>query len=308
MKTNRNNILKKASIISIVGNSLLALLKIITGIISGSLSVLGDGLDSLTDVFISIITLITSIIISKPPDKEHPFGHYRAETIATSILAFIMLFIGGQLVLSSIDKFFGHNEFQMPGMIAVYVTIFSIASKLLLSWSQFAFGKKAGSSMLIANGKNMLNDVITSSGVLIGLACVFYFNLPVIDKIIALIIGLWIIVSAIRIYWSTINEMMEGDADKELYNKIFEAVKCTEGVGNPHRVRIKKIGALYAIEMDIEVDGNMSVEKAHELTLLIEQKIHQAIENIYDIVIHTEPLGNFEKEERYGLNEHNMQA
>jgi cation diffusion facilitator family transporter len=306
MGKNRNNILKKASIISIAGNAVLAFAKIITGIISGSLSVLGDGLDSLTDVFISIITLITSIIISKPPDKEHPFGHYRAETIATSILAFIMLFIGGQLVLSTIEKIMNHSDFEMPGMIAVYVTIFSIVSKLLLSWSQFYFGKKAGSSMLIANGKNMLNDVITSSGVLIVLACVFFFNLPIIDKIIAIMIGLWIVISAIRIYWSTINEMMEGDADKELYKKIFETVKTIEGTGNPHRVRIKKIGALYSIEMDIEVDGNMSVEKAHELTLLIEDKIHSAIDNIYDIVIHTEPLGNFEKEECYGLNEQNM--
>jgi len=101
---------------------------------------------------------------------------------------------------------------------------------------------------------------------------------------------------------------MEGDADKELYKKIFETVKKIESTGNPHRVRIKKIGALYAIEMDIEVDGNMSVEKAHELTLLIEEQIHLAIDNIYDIVIHTEPLGNFEKEECYGLNEQNMHS
>ncbi|NLV66262.1 MAG: cation transporter, partial [Spirochaetes bacterium] len=93
----RNRIIQTASLISVAGNALLASAKITAGILSGSLSVLGDGLDSLTDIFISLITLAISIIIIQPPDREHPYGHFRAETIATSVLAFIIFFIGGQL-------------------------------------------------------------------------------------------------------------------------------------------------------------------------------------------------------------------
>jgi cation diffusion facilitator family transporter len=302
----RNKIIKTASIISIAGNAVLSISKITVGLVSGSLAVFGDGLDSLTDIFISMITLIVSIIIADPPDKEHPYGHFRAETIATSILAFIIFFIGGQLSLSSAGKLFSNDAVQMPDALAVYVTIFSIAGKLLLSWSQYSLGKKSGSAMLIANSRNMQNDVITSVSVLVGLGCVFFFNLPVIDKILAIIIGIWIMITAVRIFMGTVTELMEGEVDKDLYDKIFEAVKITDGVSNPHRVRIRKLGGYYAIDMDVEVDGSLMVMDAHTRVKHLEEKIRSVIPNIYDIVIHIEPLGNLENEERYGLTEKNI--
>jgi cation diffusion facilitator family transporter len=302
----RNKILKTASIISIIGNAILALSKIIVGIVAGSLAVLGDGLDSLTDIFISLITLFVSIIISHPPDKEHPYGHYRAETLATSVLAFIMFFVGGQLSISTANQLLNHNVFKMPETFAVYVTVFSIVGKIFLSWSQYALGKKSGSSMLIANSKNMQNDVVTSVGVLVGLGCIFFFKLPVIDKILAIIIGLWIMFTAVRIFMSTVTELMEGEINKDLYDKIFEVVKNTDGIANPHRVRIKKLGNQYAIDMDVEVDGKQKVLDAHNRVKLVEKNIRASIPDIYDIVIHIEPLGNFEKDERYGLSEKDM--
>jgi len=91
----RNNLIKTASVISVAGNGALAAAKITAGLVAGSMAVLGDGLDSLTDVFISLITLFISTVIDNPPDREHPYGHFRAETVATSALAFIIFFIGG---------------------------------------------------------------------------------------------------------------------------------------------------------------------------------------------------------------------
>lgn len=297
----RAKILRIASITSILGNLILAVSKIVVGLMAGSLAVLGDGLDSLTDIFISIITLAVSIIITRPPDKEHPYGHFRAETIATSILAFIIFFIGGQLALSAMDKLMYHNSFTMPEPIAVYVTLFSIVGKILLSFSQYKFGKKAESAMLIANSKNMLNDVITSTSVLIGLACVFFFKLPAVDKILAILIGLWIMFSAVRIFKGIITELMEGEDNQEVYDKIFQAVDQIGENFNPHRVRIRKIGAMYVVELDIEIDGSLSVKEAHLMTQEIERKIREMIPNLYDVMIHVEPIGNFEEEEPYGL-------
>ncbi len=299
----RNRIIRTASVISIIGNAILAISKIVVGIISGSLAVLGDGLDSISDIFISLITLVISIIITHPPDKEHPYGHFRAETIGTSILAFVIFFIGGQLVLSTVEKLINHDYIRMPGKIAVYVTIVSILGKVILSWSQYVLGKKAGSSMIIANSKNMLNDVIMSIGVLIGLVFVFLFNSAVIDRIIAIIIGVWIMISAIRIFMSTITEMMEGEVDMELYNTLIDTVKITDGVSNPHRIRIRKIGFHHVIDMDVEVDGNSMVTEAHDKVKILEKRIRESIPSMYDIIIHIEPLGNFEKHERWGLKE-----
>ncbi len=299
----RNNIIKNASIISISGNALLALAKIIVGLTSGSLSVLGDGLDSITDVIISIITLAVSIIIMHPPDKEHPYGHFRAETIGTSILAFIIFFVGGQLGLSTIGKLLDHDHIGMPGKTAIYVTIASILGKTVLSLSQYILGKRAGSPLILANARNMLNDIVISGGVLAGLAFVFIYDLAIIDRIVAIIISVWIMYTAVRIFAGTITEMMEGEVNMELYNKIIEAVKATEGVSNPHRIRIRKIGFHHVVDMDVEVDGDSSVTEAHDRVVVLENKIRDSIQSLYDVVIHMEPLGNFEKNECWGLRE-----
>ena len=302
----RNKIIQTASIISVAGNALLAVSKVSVGLYSGSLSVLGDGLDSITDIFISLITLAISIIITQPPDREHPYGHFRAETIATSILAFIMFFIGGQLAISSAGKVLHHEYNQAPGMLAVYVTVFSIAGKLLLSWSQYSLGKKADSPMIIANSKNMLNDIITSCGVLTGLGCIYLFNLPVIDRVLAIVIGLWIMFSAVKIFMGTVTEVMEGETDMSIYNRIFDEVKLVDGLYNPHRVRVRKLGINYIIEMDVEVDGNSKIKNAHDKVKELENNIRASIPNVYDIVIHIEPRGNFEGEECWGLKEKDL--
>lgn len=302
----RNKLIKTASVISIAGNALLAISKITIGIVAGSTSVLGDGLDSFTDVFISAITLVISIIIMQSPDKEHPYGHFRAETIATAVLAFIIFSVGGQLVLSASHKLMNHDYNRMPGVLSIYVTILSIIGKLFLSWSQYNLGRKAESQMILANGKNMLIDIITSVGVLAGLAFIFYFNMPIIDRIIAIIIGIWIMISAVNIFKGIITEVMEGETDMSLYDKVFEEVKKVDGLFNPHRLRIRKLAAYYLIEMDVEADGNLNLSDAHDKVVQLENNIRSSMPYVYDIFIHIEPLDNVEEDEKWGLKENDL--
>ncbi len=210
------------------------------------------------------------------------------------------------LALTTIEKLTSHEDFPMPGILAVVVTIASIAGKGLLALSQYLLGKKAGSPLIIANAKNMLNDIITSAGVLVGLGCVFIFNVAVVDKILAIAIGLWIMFTAVRIFKGTVTEMMEGEVDMALYNRIFAIVKRTDGVGNPHRGRIRKVGFHHIIDMDVEVPGNLTVTAAHERVMDLERAIRAAIPNLYDIIIHIEPEGNVEHQERWGLHEKHL--
>ncbi len=299
----RNRIIQTASWISIAGNFLLALLKIFVGITAGSMAVLADGIDSFSDIIISFMTLVVSFIIARPPDREHPYGHYRAETIASTILAFVIFFIGGQLCIFTIERIYYHKGLEMPEPLAVYVTLISIAGKGILSWSQFFLGKKTDSRMLRANGQNMLNDIITSTGVLAGLGLVFIFQIPLIDKILAILISIWIMASAVRIFKGLVIELMEGHEHQQPYEDIFAAVREVSGAANPHRVRVRKVGPMYVIDLDIEVNGDMSVNEAHEITRKIEMRIRKKIENVFDIVVHVEPLGNHEKGEQFGLSE-----
>jgi cation diffusion facilitator family transporter len=300
---NRNKLLKTASWISILGNLLLAAAKIVAGIIASSMAVTADGLDSLSDIIISIMTLFTSLIMAQPPDKEHPYGHHRAETIASSILSFIIFFIGGQLCILTIAKLYYQTGIEMPGRLAVYVTVASILGKTLLSWSQFFLGKKTKSSMLKANGQNMFNDILASTGILIGLIAGFYFGIPLIDKIIAIVMGVWIMISAVRIFKGLVIELMDGHETKVPYRAIFQAVREVGGAVNPHKARVRTLSSMYVIDLDVEVNGSMTVQEAHTISGRIEQRIREKLDNVLDIVIHIEPLGNQETNESFGLTE-----
>ncbi|MFA6505760.1 MAG: cation diffusion facilitator family transporter [Treponemataceae bacterium] len=305
LKDNRTNLIRTASFIALFGNAALAALKIIVGLTSNSLAVVGDGIDSSTDVVISAMTLIVASVIARPADEEHPWGHGRAETIATSVLSFILFFAGGQLVLNAVTSLFSQKTAIIPGFAALAATFISILGKLLLAWSQFAIGKKADSQMLIANAKNMRGDVVISSGVLIGLGLSIGLSLPLADKIVALLVGVWVLKSAIDIFMETNLELMDGSADRELYQTLFDAVRSVPGAGNPHRARMRRIASAWDIDLDIEVDPDLSVREAHEIAAAVENAIKKKVDGVFDIMVHVEPAGIVDEqgEEGFGLRE-----
>ena len=262
---------------------------------------MGDGIDSATDILTSLLTLWVSKIIDKPPDDNHPYGHGRAETIATRILSFIIFYAGIQLIITSIQDILNQATSSIPAMIAIYVTLISIAVKFFLSYYKYKIGKKVRSSMLIADAKNMRNDIVLSTSVLIGLMLTSIFQYPLFDKLIALFIGGWIIKVAVNIFFEENNELMEGLSDTGIYLELFKVVASVEKAYNPHRARIRKIGSYLIVDLDIEVPGEISVFEGHEVAKEVEQIIKKRIDNVYDVLIHVEPKGNIE-EERYGVS------
>ncbi len=292
-----------AGMFALVGNAVLAAIKLLFAYLSGSLAVLGDAIDSSTDVLIAIVTLIISGIIQQPGDKEHPWGHARAETTATMALAFIIFFAGGQLTLSSLTKLVTKNFSNEISMIAVVAALVSIVGKLILALIQFHYGKLAESEILKANAQNMKNDIFLSSAVLVGLAISDFFKLPILDPIIACAVGLWVIKNAIQLFARMNLELMDGNADSSLYKKLFAAVSTVPNVSNPHKARIRRMASSFDVDLDIEVDPELSVYEAHELSEKVELAIRKEIPEIYDIVIHIEPKGSdkHQPKEEYGL-------
>jgi cation diffusion facilitator family transporter len=289
--------------VAIVGNLLLALLKIIAGIRAGSLAVLGDGIDSTTDIVASGITLFAARIIAKPPDREHPYGHFRAETIATKTLSFIIFFAGAQLALSTVHRLISGEYGGVPGIAALYAAAISIVGKIALSVLLSRSGKKLNSSMLRANGKNMQSDILISTGVLAGVVFTQALRMPLLDSIAALMISLWIMRTAFTIFMESNVELMDGLGDQTVYPVIFKAVDEISGAVNPHRTRVRKLGNVYIIDLDIEVDGRKTVTEAHNIAVQVEHTIKQRVDNVYDIMVHVEPSGNVELNERFGVTD-----
>ena len=242
----REKILIRTSWVSTIGNAILSASKIIVGLFAGSLAVLGDGIDSATDVIISIVMIFTARIMNRPPSKKYVFG--------------------------------------------------------LLAHYQYKQGKRIDSSMLTANAINMRNDVIISSGVLVGLVFTFIFKLPILDSITGLIISLFIIKSSVSIFIDSNVELMDGVKDVNVYNKIFEAVEEVPGASNPHRVRSRMIGNLYMITLDIEVNPQITITQAHEIAESVEKSIKSSIDNVYDILVHVEPAGECQTNEKFGID------
>jgi len=292
----------RASAVSLAGNSVLALAKLTTGFFAGSLAVLSDGIDSATDVLISLITLITAHIASRPPDSRFAYGYQKADTIAAKIVSLIIFLAGCQLLISAVRNIVHPGVREVPGMAALYVTAFSIVGKLLLAWHQYRAGKRTGSAMLVANARNMRNDVIISLGVLVGLFFTLVLRLPVLDAVAALLIGLFVIKSAVSIFMETNVVLMDGVSDPTLYPRIFDAVDRVPGARNPHRVRSSRMGNRYVIVLDIEVDGALSLQEAHEIAQSVENSIKLAVEDVYDVIIHTEPVGVVHSKERFGVD------
>jgi cation diffusion facilitator family transporter len=288
----RNGLIRRASLIAVAGNAVLAVAKVSIGLAAGSLAVLGDGIDSSTDVVIALMSLAITGIMSRPADPEHPWGHSRAETMGTTILCFILFFAGSQLILTSARELLSPETERLPSLPALFVTLASILGKIALALTMRHYGKKTGSSMLLANAANMSSDVIISSGVLVGLFVSVVFRVPFADPIAAILVGAWVVKSAIGIFKDTNLELMDGTESRGPYRLVFEAVKSVKGVARPHRARMRRIANKWDIDLDIEVDGSLTVHAAHELAQRVESAIKERLPDVYDIMIHVEPVGS----------------
>lgn len=289
-----------------MGNALLAIIKVTFGFIANSQAVIGDGLDTLSDVATYVIILFMAQLSLKPPTVKYPYGYRRAETIASKFLSFFIFFAGAQLLYNNSAQLLSGEERELPGRLAIYVTVGSIIIKSLLASWQFRIGRKTESGMLIANAKNMRADIVLSLAVLAGIGATRLLEMPMIDTVFAIGVSLWILKIGFEIFMESNTELMDGVKDTSVYEEVFAATDTVAGAYNPHRARIRKMSNLYLIDLDIEVDEHMSVAESHKIGVEVEDKIKERLENVYDIMIHIEPKGNVEKDEKFGLSREDL--
>ncbi len=302
IEPDRSKQIERASWLGIVGNGLLSVLKISAGIAAGSFAVVSDGIDSANDILTSLVTLISARVAARRPTARFPYGYTRADTIATKLLSFVIFFAGAELIISAVRHILADTPTDLPSPLAVYVTLVSIAAKIFLAYYKISVGRRVNSSMLIADGKNMQNDVIISVAVLAGLVATHALEMPVLDSVTALVVSIWIIRVAFKIFMESNTELMDGLHSTRVYDRVFEAVGQIPEAESPHRVRARHVGHLYVIDLDIEVDPELSVVAAHEIAQKTEEMIRSVVPNVYDVVVHVEPRGNAEGE-CFGVSE-----
>ncbi|AEX85771.1 cation transporter [Marinitoga sp. 1135] len=295
-----------SSIVSIIANALLAILKIGIGFFTNSMAILADGLDTATDILTSVMTLIAGKISNKPPDIEHPYGHERAETIATKIVSLIIMYAGIEVFTNSIKRLINHDANIDNLLFVVIISAISVVVKYSLYKYRLYIGKKINSNATIADALNMRNDVFTSSSVLIGILVLYFTGLWWIDSVLAIFVSLMILKTGFEQFMESSSELMESSPElKELYELVANCSCKTAKAQNPHKIRARKFGHRYFVDMHIELPPEMTVKEANEICAELEKRIKEKNPAIKDIIIHVEPYGNAEKE-CFGLSIDNI--
>ncbi|MHA1504918.1 MAG: cation diffusion facilitator family transporter [Candidatus Heimdallarchaeota archaeon] len=288
--------MKKALIvtgISLVINLLLAVLKITFSVLSGSVSLLADGLDSALDIATTILGFVALRIADKPPDKDHQFGHEKFENLFSIGIAIILVassfFIGYQAINKLTNPVI--TGFELYNVIIASV---SIVLKGLLVWLNIRIGKQINSPSLIANGKNFRTDVLTSIVVLISVSIghlsIGTFSLNWVDPSIALVIAVVIILTAVGIIREASSVLLDSSPNIEEIEKMKEVALKQDGVKGVGSIRARSISAdKYLVDIDILLDPSITIDEGHTIATNVENALLEDCPVTY-IQVHVEPF------------------
>jgi len=282
-----------SSVINIASNCLLFLIKIITGIIIGSIALIGDSIDSLFDVIIATVMLIGFFVAFKPPDKEHPFGHGRFENIATIILSMLLILSGAILAYESFSRIFAHPEISIE-LWALFVVIFNLFFKSFLVRFSYSINRELKSESVEANALNYIGDVLNSLVVLSSFIIYYLTGFEHTDAIAGIFIGIMIASVGIRFMRSSSSQLM-GEAYTD--ESLKDLVLSVDGVSGVHDIHKHSYGRRGVLAMHLEVREGLSADEAHDISERVEKKISENYRDIDSTVIHVEPIYTEEEEE-----------
>lgn len=276
-----------SGLVGIITNLILCSIKIFAGLISGSLSIMADGINNLSDAGSSIVTMVGFKLATLPPDEEHPFGHERIEYISGMIVAFIIVIIGLSLLKSSIEKIINPT----PVDANIYVYIILVSSILLKLWQGIfnrKVGKKINSTAILATSQDSLNDVISTFVVLVGIivSILTSFN---IDGYLGILVSLFILKSGFDLVKETAKPLIGVAPNKEEVDEISKKILSYDGILGIHDLVFHSYGPNKKfITVHTEVDASVDVMLSHDMIDNIERDFKYDL-NI-DLVIHMDPV------------------
>lgn len=283
-----------ATWIGIIVNTLLMVLKGIGGLISGSRALLADALHSASDIVGSVVILFAVKIANKPPDEEHPYGHGKAENIASIIVALLLIVIGIEISISSIKVFFGERP-TAPTMLAIVVIIISIVIKEGLFHYKYYLGKKYHSAALISEAWHHRSDSLSSAAALLGIGAAMlgeHYNLSFLiygDAVAGILVSLIVIKVGYSLAKESSGIMMEKVLDKESVQVFKETVQAIEGVLRVDQIYARTHGSYVIIDIKVSVDPTITVLEGHDIAKEVKQKLVDKHDDIENVLVHINP-------------------
>ncbi len=280
----------RVSFVTIIGNILLSVMKLIAGFIAHSNAMISDAIHSASDVFSTFVVIIGIKLASKKADKEHPYGHERLECVAAIVLSMVLFITGfgiGAAALKNITSG-DYNNIVVPGILALVAAIVSIVSKEAMYWYTRYNAKRIDSSALMADAWHHRSDAFSSIGALIGIAGA-RLGFPIMDSIASLIIFVFIIKAAYDIFKDAIDKMVDHACDDATVNQIRECVMKHEDVLGIDMLQTRIFGNKIYVDLEIETDGSYTLSKAHTIAETVHDDIEKSFPKVKHIMVHVNP-------------------
>lgn len=280
----------KVSLITIIGNAVLSVLKLLAGIIAHSNAMISDAIHSASDVFSTFVVIIGIKLSSKEPDKGHPYGHERLECVAAIILAMVLFITGLGIGMEALKNILrgNYSDLQMPGILALIAAVVSIASKEGMYWYTRYYAKKIDSSALMADAWHHRSDAFSSIGALIGIAGA-RLGFPVMDSIASLVIFVFIVKAAVDIFKDAIDKMVDHSCDEETEKQIYDCVMKNENVLGVDLLQTRIFGNKIYVDVEIQADASYTLQEAHDIAEAVHDEIERNFPKVKHIMVHVNP-------------------
>ena len=284
----------RITVFGTIVNTLLLAFKFLAGILGGSAAMLADAVHSLSDFLTDIVVLVFVKISNRPADRKHSYGYGKYETLATLCIGIALLAIGIGIAVDGVEKIiqvWNGETLAQPGWIAFWAAIASIALKELTYWLTIRVAKQVDSEALRANAWHHRSDALSSIGTGLGIggAILLGQKWTILDPIAALVVSVFIVLTALRLTYGAIGEFLEQSLPEENENEIRAIVAADKELSELHHLCTRRLGNRVAIEMHLRMPGNTPLTIAHKHASAIEQQLKQRFGDQTHINIHLEP-------------------
>ena len=275
-------------------NILLTVAKLLAGIFGKSAAMVADGVHSMSDLLSDLVVLVFTHISSKGKDRRHSFGHGKFETMATLIVSVILVVVAYKLMSNGVESIVDiatGGTLPKPSHIALIAAAVSIVAKEILYQWTAKVGKRANSTVVIANAWHHRSDALSSIGSLIGIggAIILGHEWTMLDPIASCVISVVIAVTAIRIAIPSLAELLETSLPEDIENEILKTASEVPGVCDVHELKTRRNGVSVIIDAHIVVDPSMTIVEAHDIATKVEDALTDRFGKETQMNIHVEP-------------------
>ncbi len=281
---------KLAAGLSITSNAVIIILKLIAGVISGSISIISEAIHSLSDFLASVLTFFAVMKSSEPADSEHPFGHGKYEDMSGFIEGGLIIFAAFYIIYEACKKLFMHKPFEVDATLGIGVMLFAVIANFIVSSVLFKVAEKSNSISLFADGEHLRTDIYSSLGVMVGLVLIKVTGIYVLDPIIAILVALFILKAGFSISKETLNNLLDGSLPAEDLKSIEEIIHSykSDYTLDFKNLKARRCGPSTDIELTMLFPKDMTIENCHTICDDMEELIRQKLGHV-TIMIHAEP-------------------